>query len=874
MAEIWLAKQTGVEGFEKLVVIKKILPHFTDSKEFVSMFLDEARVAAKLNHPNVVQIYDLGKEQNGYYIAMEFISGADIKEILTTSIKQGHFLPFPFAVNIISQAAEGLYYAHTLADMYGNPMNIVHRDVSPQNILVTYTGTVKIVDFGIAKASTTTQETRAGTLKGKFAYMSPEQALGKPLDGRSDVFALGIILYEITVGKRLFKSDSELKTLRMITEEAIASPVAVNPKYPKTLSDIVMKALARDVNDRYASAREMRIALDDFLKTYPKPSSNLELSAWMRKTFAKTIADTKIRNEKLLREEPDEFLLANILDQQDKKHESGSEVSQLSSLFATANQPLAETGKFSNNSAIMTNIYQQPMTGSSSIQIDNSKSKILLIGFLFVFLAVAGLFALYLVNQKDDGCKIGYTGDNCSVCAKGYQDVNGVCKLLKCPEGHTGKNCTECAIGFQDKDVDGFCKPNCARAKLNCKNGCSDATGIAKCVEKTIKKDKNGLIEIPITSVPSFAKIIINDKVFPKMTDTLLSFEVGKKYVIGVEKDGFKRMVKKITFTKDIKNINFKLEASNHLRGSSKLFIFKNPKEAIVYLDGVKFSSQEKEIIFNSLVEGTHSIQIKLDGYKPYSAIISVSETKDAKINVKLKKASEKYIDISISSIPSKANVYYNNKKIGVTPLANFSIKSSRRYKFKITKKGYHSKTIVKSNVDKEIIVNLSKIKSNNKTNTNKINNNTTNGNTTNNDVTKTKVEVKYGKINMNTNPFTNVYFKGKKIGVTPLFGYKLPVGRHKITLKNDGAFINTTIPIIIRENETLPQVINFRKGFLQIKAIGTPIVTLNGKKIGTGSLKKTLYEGSYRVVLTGMNGVKKYKIKIKPNRTELIEYK
>jgi serine/threonine protein kinase len=180
MAEIWLAKQTGTQGFEKLVVIKRILEQLADDSEFVQMFLDEARLAASLTHPNVVQIFDLGKLDKSYYIAMEFIAGHDLLATMKKAGKAKALLPAEISARIIASACEGLHYAHTRKDRKGSPLHIVHRDVSPANILVTYEGTVKIVDFGIAKAESHSAKTRAGRLKGKFSYMSPEQIQGSP----------------------------------------------------------------------------------------------------------------------------------------------------------------------------------------------------------------------------------------------------------------------------------------------------------------------------------------------------------------------------------------------------------------------------------------------------------------------------------------------------------------------------------------------------------------------------------------------------------------------------------------------------------------------------------------------------------------------
>ncbi|HOX46331.1 MAG TPA: serine/threonine-protein kinase [Myxococcota bacterium] len=285
MAEIHLAKQRGMEGFEKLVVIKMILPNLVGNQEFVQMFLDEARLAAKLNHPNIVQIFDMGKAGGTFFIAMEYIQGENLRSIVKTCRKAGRHLPVEHAVKIISQAAEGLYYAHTKTDVAGNPLNIVHRDISPQNIMVSYDGVVKVVDFGIAKAATQYQETRAGVLKGKYSYMSPEQCTGQPVDARSDIFALGIVLWELATGTRLYKQSSELMILKEITEGVVPPPRQINQQVPAELEAVILKALSKSTSTRFQDALQMHMALEEFLKNQKLTSSTVHLSAFMRGLF-------------------------------------------------------------------------------------------------------------------------------------------------------------------------------------------------------------------------------------------------------------------------------------------------------------------------------------------------------------------------------------------------------------------------------------------------------------------------------------------------------------------------------------------------------------------------------------------------------------
>ncbi|QRN94007.1 protein kinase [Archangium violaceum] len=291
MAQIYLARQRGPEGFEKLLVVKRILPHLAENEDFVRMFLDEARIAARLNHPNIVQIFNLGAQDDSFFIAMEYIHGEDLRRVWKRAERSGQLIPVPLVCRIIIEACAGLDYAHKKTDANNKPLGIVHRDISPQNILVTFEGRVKVVDFGIAKAADQATVTRSGVLKGKYSYMSPEQAAGQKLDRRSDIFALGVVLYELLTGTRLFKRPSDMSTLQAVAECKILPPSQVNSRVPAHLDPIVMKALTRDPADRYAEAVQLQLALEDWLVAHQLPSSSAHVSTFMQDLYAARLAE-------------------------------------------------------------------------------------------------------------------------------------------------------------------------------------------------------------------------------------------------------------------------------------------------------------------------------------------------------------------------------------------------------------------------------------------------------------------------------------------------------------------------------------------------------------------------------------------------------
>jgi serine/threonine-protein kinase len=291
MAEIFLALHRSVAGFEKLIVIKRILPSLSADQSFITMFLAEARIAATLNHPNVVQIFDVGSVEDTYFIAMEFIHGEDLRAIVRAMRKQG--LPeFPLeqALGIGLGMLAGLAYAHERKSFDGEPLRLVHRDISPQNIIVTFNGDVKVVDFGIAKSGAGGEDTKAGQLKGKVPYMSPEQCRAEPLDARSDIFSAAIILFELTTNRRLFRTPSEFQTLRLIVEGKYPLPTAVRSAYPVALEAIVMKALEKDRDQRYQSARQMMEDLEHFAREEKMKVGATALTQFMSRLFGDKIA--------------------------------------------------------------------------------------------------------------------------------------------------------------------------------------------------------------------------------------------------------------------------------------------------------------------------------------------------------------------------------------------------------------------------------------------------------------------------------------------------------------------------------------------------------------------------------------------------------
>ncbi|MGB5694622.1 MAG: serine/threonine-protein kinase [Polyangiales bacterium] len=265
MAEVFLGEATSVQGFKKRVAIKRVLPHLASHTNFIGMFLDEARLGAQLSHANIVSVFDIGKSDNSYFIVMEFVDGANLKKIMETLRLKREPFPLKDAIYIAMEACRGLSYAHELVDEDGHPVDLVHRDVSPPNILISRRGEVKVTDFGLAKARTQLERTDPGVVKGKFSYLSPEVATGRDVDERADIFALGVCLWEMLGGRRLFLGETDYETVQAVTAAEAPSLVGDHPEVDPEFDAIVQRALARKPEERFQTARELGDALASYL---------------------------------------------------------------------------------------------------------------------------------------------------------------------------------------------------------------------------------------------------------------------------------------------------------------------------------------------------------------------------------------------------------------------------------------------------------------------------------------------------------------------------------------------------------------------------------------------------------------------------------
>ncbi|MBL8957970.1 MAG: protein kinase [Myxococcaceae bacterium] len=368
MAEVFIAKAFGVEGFERILAIKKILPTMAEDEEFITMFIDEARISVQLNHANIVHIHELGKHDDAYFIAMEYVSGRDLRTMLERYRRRKEIMPTAQAVFVASKICEGLDYAHRKKDARGQELLIIHRDVSPQNILCSYEGEVKIIDFGIAKAANRSQKTQAGILKGKFGYMSPEQVRGLPIDRRSDVFAVGVILYEMLTGEKLFVGESDFSTLEKVRNAEVASPRQFNPNIPPGLEKVVMKALTREAEDRYQWASDLQEDLMRFLLAGDAIYSAKHLANFMKEAFAEDLLRESEKMERFANiDRPDQIESSGITAAHDKNKKSKPATSTAAQIPALTSNPTTSAIRPSRAMQAATTGNQAAASGNSAV---------------------------------------------------------------------------------------------------------------------------------------------------------------------------------------------------------------------------------------------------------------------------------------------------------------------------------------------------------------------------------------------------------------------------------------------------------------------------------------------------------------------------
>ena len=832
MAEVFKAKTFGVEGFEKLVAIKRILHSIAEDDEFIKMFIDEAKITVRLQHANIAQVYELGKIDDSYFIAMEFINGKDLKQLFERNKKEGHSMDIAQACYIVSQMCAGLDYAHRKKDERGNDLNIIHRDVSPQNIRISYDGEVKVIDFGIAKAKNKSSKTEAGILKGKFGYMSPEQVRGKTIDRRSDIFAIGIIFYELLTGTRLFQGETDFSTLEKIRNVNIELPTKRNPNIPPDLEKIVMKALASKREQRYQYAHDMHDDLQKFMILNNYMYSRTDLANWMKKTYKADI------------EKDIKFL---------KQFENyDTSVFSSTANITTPNTTNSEQMEWDDDE-METQIYDKSPSfvgekpkKNSNVKVNNLPKKnlaeiikekkekekrskkimILLASILvLVLLGVISYALLFSTDTTDVSIEQQYLDYEMSIDlqvrpTKGFdiyvdgklirKNENspylvknikpGIHKLKIVKEGYFSK-IKEIKIPKLTKtESDKFSRMQNDKAiKIYGITYDQYLSGITSLKFELKQKSLEILL---IKTTPQDATVIFKDEKLSGISPFKVNNLLAGKYKIIVSKQGFSSYEKILEITpqdyeQKTKELEIKLE-----KGKEVNITVKTLPNTTLFIDGNKIEGKSSYKI--KVVEGTHTFKVKGPLYKTAVKTLECKEGTDFTIKPK-----QKFVELTINTKPQGAKVYLfdkdNLKSLisgKATPLTT-KIELGNVKSIMAEKNGYKSASL-KYTWNKKLKQTLTIVMNKVGTPTIKIvkkRNNSSSSNTK-----KSKKAKQFGMISIISKPPTKIKVDGRNLGrTTPLLKYKLPVGKHRITLYNTQKGIRDSFIIKIKPNKIQP---------------------------------------------------------------------
>ncbi len=735
MAEIYKAKTFGVDGFEKVLAIKKILAHYSADKEFITMLTDEAKLVVNLSHANIVQVYDLGRVGDDYFISMEYIDGINLRDLIERSRELDEAVPIDVAVYVLSEVCRGLDYAHNRKDVEGKPLKIIHRDISPQNILVSYDGGVKIVDFGIAKAAYNLSQTHAGILKGKVNYMAPEQAFGKPMDHRSDIFSLGIVLFELLTNKRLFHGETQMEILKKIRNNKITEATFEKEEIPAFLKPLIAKSLAYSPNKRYGSAADLQIDLTRILySTYndftPRKLTEL-LDRWFsdrrpndddpeddeRETVLVSSTDNQVdqqinivhRDESLdldkdsldvdMQEEtisPEDGLTGDYFKEPDDDIDDDIKDEHIEKTEKT------EKSEVTHPRETIDDLLRRKET--QRIKAYRRTSIWVIIFFIFCL-----VFGYYLFNKYHEEIFNFINGQEIEVVPIDPNEINQEKPSLKIVSEPSGAS-----VWFNGEKTQKTTPADIESIELNKKHSIKLVLeGFAEAEQDiTLTKTENQLLTfnlkaisaktypLVIESTPSGAQVYLDGKDTGKKTPARIEKLIAEQsYKITLKLDKYEAyeetVVQKNDKEKKVESILVPIPLASVVISSA-------PKGADIYINGEKTPHQTPYTFKDLSVPSKLSVTLKKEGYHEVVEDFSIEAAKKYKKDLKLKEIIVE-VPVKVTTNISGAQVYIGKKKMGTAPLT-FKL-TPGRHKLYVKRNKYQtqSKTVLINKKDKDL---------------------------------------------------------------------------------------------------------------------------------------------------------------------------
>ena len=612
MAEVFRGRQFGVEGFARNIALKRILPNISKDEDFKEMFIDEAKLTVQLQHANVVQVYDLGSVDDRFYIAMEYVSGADLRTIWDRARKRNRLLPIAMSCYLVMKACEGLDYVHRKKDDVGKEIGLVHRDVSPQNLLVSYEGEIKVVDFGIALARSKVSKSQAGVLKGKFGYMSPEQVRGVDLDHRSDIFACGIMLWELLVGDRLFLGESDFSTLEKVRNVEMVPPTHFNKNLSPQVERIVMKALAKNRDDRYRYASEMAEDLQRFLYSSNQPFARTDLQRYMHQHFAEEIKAEQDRLEKYRELKEEEFEPAPGAPQATAPSSStpGMRIDPGVSVLG-----MSADGKVAS-ARIPTALKPRPVTFTA-----------------------AGVTPPQQAAEPNFG-SIAIPGDPAVRSSVAPPLTGGL------------------AIGTPVNTA-----PPQPRRKLPwVVAGLATMVAAMGVVVALFLINRGSAGTLSVDATPSDVEVLIDDKKVADRTPFLRDLEPGA-YVLTVRRTGYRELVRPVKIVAG--QVDAQVLVLEQLGGTASVIVRATPVGLAVWLNGTDTTKKTPATI-TPLAAGEYTLELRQDGEAVYATQVKLSDGAAEMVEVDLTRIPPV---LEISSAVAGAEVWVDGKKLGLAPV-------------------------------------------------------------------------------------------------------------------------------------------------------------------------------------------------------------
>lgn len=799
MAEVFKGKAFGVEGFERLVAVKRILPSIAEDQEFITMFIDEAKIAVQLNHANIASIFDLGRVDDSHFIAMEFVRGKDMRAVFDRLSQQGRGVPIPMACYVTMKVCEGLDYAHNKRDGSGSPLGLVHRDVSPQNVLVSYDGEIKIIDFGVAKAANKAGKTQAGILKGKFGYMSPEQVRGLPIDRRSDVFAVGICLYEFLTGERLFVGESDYSTLEKVRNVDIMTPSTYNHHIPKELEDIVMKALAKDVEERYQSAMELHDDLQSFMYTSGNFFARKDLGAWMKKNWFEEIQREEVRDEQFRRMElPQPGAPVTSVPPPVPRPSGGppppppppppprASAPNRSTLLGNAPPPSLEMDW--DEEELATQIYDKPLSEPPIAPRPSQPS------------------------QPSLMPRVGGAGDFAPI-----QDAN--------------TNIQTAGIGAPSPFGSPSANPAPAPLSVNPAPATREETAVTRPRQREDKRAVwpwlvGGLVlvaaalivfflmqdgdpgTVTLTTNPPDARVLVDQQ--PQnlgASPFALSLSPGP-HLIEVQRDGYEPWVSRVEVVsgQTVPLPIVQLVASEAEDAGTGFMLSTDPPGATVYIAGGRRDGVTPMQVMD-LQPGTHVVRAELDGFEPWQEEVEVVAGEAPEVNVRFTAAE---VRLRVDSEPAGDVVLTRGdetRRLGRTPVNEMVDVSGDEWTVEVSRSRHetwrrplrvaHGQTEVEFDAELERAGRVSVMR-----NIGGGMSRTDGGTNTGTTTVMMTAPTGRGTVSIQSRPWSRVFIDGQAVGNTPVLNHTLSAGRHQLRLENTEQGLSRTRSFTVRAGE------------------------------------------------------------------------